>query len=1207
MLRSHTRLVLSICTAVAATVFPAAVRAVDINVPGDHATIQAAIAAASDGDRILVAANTYTTPAGGLVVDVPNLQLLSTAGSATTIIENNTAGMPVIIISAPGVTIGDVGQGFHIRQLQAASDAIEVQADQVKFGVPTRIQNNRISGNNSGEGIYVDSYIEAGLFVVQNNTFNRNGGTYSFDTGIDFDSADHPSANVGSISSIDSNIDVLNNTFTDMDTYGVYFDYHCYKSNINVNNNTLTGATGYSAIYFDYGIDVFSTANINGNTITDFGDYSIYMYDITSNCVANVNNNMITGVTYAGIELDYIYYQSTVNINNNTVTGDGSADYGIYPYDTEYASTTNVSGNTINGFDDTGIYTYYNYYGSTVMVTGNTIGSSTQMDYGIYIDTEYGSSTTITGNTISGFDYAGIEEEYPYAGCTTNISNNTLTADNGGADYGILVDGPYYGSSVTVNNNTATNFDYAGIYIYDTYDNTHITCNNNMLTAHPSGADYGIYQGYLESYSTGTFDMNTASGFDYAGFYNDDCYYTSDLTVTNNTFNAISSGADYGIYIYETAEGSDGTVNNNTCTNFDYAGIYYEYPSYEAGVAWINGNTLTALSTGADYGIYVYEVYTGEATIDGNTITNPDYTGIYVEYVDYGGHCDVTNNTVTMNSSGGDFGIYNYEVYEAGSTLNVTGNTVTNYGNMGGGEGGFWQDDYTEYGSRLNVSNNTFTAHANGSEYGIYSDGGASDGSKFFCMNNTVQGYTYCGLYTYYTYDGSETTFVGNIFTPQTNMGDFGIMLDDGVEYGSHANVSNNTVNGFTDSGVSIDYYVDDGSTCAVNYNVLDGDPNTGGSFGVYFDDYIEYGSHVEVIGNSIGGIKGDVADDTAGVYFGEYVEYGSSATVCENYIRGRTGEAGNYMAGVYFYYTAYEGSTLTVCNNDIAGFWDAGIFFYDDVEYGCSVHITNNKIDGGRFGIWTNGYDWIDGTDGSITGNTISNFSEVGIDANAIWGSLIDIANNRIQGNGSVAGVDIQDLVDGAAEVTIRNNCITGVDTGVEVEDIMDTAFVNVNGNDFDGVATTGIVNVMGLAANAIDGTGNFFGAVPTKATGEVDVSGELGSAPDNDGDGVIDCDDACPDTASGDDVDADGCSCIQLNPTGDADGDGVLDCNDNCPNVANADQADSDGDGVGDACSAAPPGPPPCGIMPCGPGALMAMPFALLGILVMGRRRVR
>lgn len=59
----------------------------------------------------------------------------------------------------------------------------------------------------------------------------------------------------------------------------------------------------------------------------------------------------------------------------------------------------------------------------------------------------------------------------------------------------------------------------------------------------------------------------------------------------------------------------------------------------------------------------------------------------------------------------------------------------------------------------------------------------------------------------------------------------------------------------------------------------------------------------------------------------------------------------------------------------------------------------------------------------------------------------------------------------------------------------------------------------------------------------------------PDSDGDGVLDCDDNCPDHANPDQADADG--------------DGIGDVCDNCPNVFNPDQLDTNGDGVGDACT--------------------------------------
>jgi hypothetical protein len=88
-----------------------------------------------------------------------------------------------------------------------------------------------------------------------------------------------------------------------------------------------------------------------------------------------------------------------------------------------------------------------------------------------------------------------------------------------------------------------------------------------------------------------------------------------------------------------------------------------------------------------------------------------------------------------------------------------------------------------------------------------------------------------------------------------------------------------------------------------------------------------------------------------------------------------------------------------------------------------------------------------------------------------------------------------------------------------------------------------------------------------------------------DEDGDGVDDADDLCPNTPSGDGVNTDGCSCSQVtvndgdpctldactngivtNTFQDADGDGVCDANDVCP--GGDDNLDNDGDGTPDFC---------------------------------------
>lgn len=120
--------------------------------------------------------------------------------------------------------------------------------------------------------------------------------------------------------------------------------------------------------------------------------------------------------------------------------------------------------------------------------------------------------------------------------------------------------------------------------------------------------------------------------------------------------------------------------------------------------------------------------------------------------------------------------------------------------------------------------------------------------------------------------------------------------------------------------------------------------------------------------------------------------------------------------------------------------------------------------------------------------------------------------------------------------------------------------------------------------------------GPDPADDTARVDT-GCPGADPDHDGDGVLDCFDACPDDpakaapgacgcgVADADTDADttpdcldGCpedaaksdpgACGCGLPDTDADGDGLIHCEDNCPGVANAGQADEESDGVGDAC---------------------------------------
>lgn len=64
-----------------------------------------------------------------------------------------------------------------------------------------------------------------------------------------------------------------------------------------------------------------------------------------------------------------------------------------------------------------------------------------------------------------------------------------------------------------------------------------------------------------------------------------------------------------------------------------------------------------------------------------------------------------------------------------------------------------------------------------------------------------------------------------------------------------------------------------------------------------------------------------------------------------------------------------------------------------------------------------------------------------------------------------------------------------------------------------------------------------------------------------DDDGDGVNNTNDLCPNTAAGETTDANGCSSSQLNNIGDDDGDGILNGDDSCPNTPDGEIVDEKG----------------------------------------------
>ena len=155
-----------------------AAQAAVIHVPGDQATIQAAINAAANGDTIQVAPGTYVENINFLGKAI---QVTSDQGASVTVIDGNQADSVVSFISREGPQ--SVLSGFTLRNGKAAALAgYRGGGIRIENSSPT-IRGNIVTNNTAGDGGGGISS-SFGSPVIQGNIITGNGQIPGYSGGI---------------------------------------------------------------------------------------------------------------------------------------------------------------------------------------------------------------------------------------------------------------------------------------------------------------------------------------------------------------------------------------------------------------------------------------------------------------------------------------------------------------------------------------------------------------------------------------------------------------------------------------------------------------------------------------------------------------------------------------------------------------------------------------------------------------------------------------------------------------------------------------------------------------------------------------------------------------------------------------------------------------------------------------------------------------
>ncbi len=728
-----------------------------------------------------------------------------------------------------------------------------------------------------------------------------------------------------------------------------------------------------------------SVTKLSGFNIDLASYYENNEVDETNNGAGIIVNDMIGDVR---IEYNRIAGVPQTGIDVNLTTP-GTGNLSIQSNELNVAGIAGAEGVSPTGVDiniaDGAGMGNLEILDNTINVTGAD-GQDPTVLYGVNISSVEGATSGTVGkidilnNEIAVLD---VNEAPAGEGVAFNLQGATtgdITIDNNTID-------PIIGVSLEATNSTTGSVTITNNEIVATQSGIEVGLDNSTINGDLTiGANQIDVTGVAgaEGVSPTGVDINIADG---AGMGN--------LEILDNTINVTGAedqnpSALYGININSAEGATSGTIGNIDILNNQITVL-----GAEGGETFSAGEGIVIGLEGAT---------TGDITIDGNTID--PYIGISLQASDSTtGAVTITNNDIAAYSYGIGVGLYNSEI---GGDLTISGNTITApegttedffFGELGGTFLGIIaQGEGSTINGNVNMENNTVDAGLAGIAFG-----GAVFGSPSVDLtvtgdvninNNTIN----VSNYSYYTNSygggiiiGAEGSSFNNINLNNNNITvDVESSDDDADAGGILIQTSDTTIADLTISGNTLNLtsqaYAEDSNADAygIYVDVYDGGTMgdvtiSGNTLDVTGDDYVygidvkgedgaTFGNNVTISGNTLN-ITGD--DYVYGIDFSVHDATFGDVVISSNTIDLATAEGGT---GIWF--TTAEGTTMT------------------------QFRITENLLrDISTFTNDTDGIYTRLGTaiTGTITNNTITDFSDDSIDVDAICTNVTVTGNTSI------------------------------------------------------------------------------------------------------------------------------------------------------------------------------------------------------------------